>query len=229
MVANSPVGGAGSCGFLPSSSGTNRVAMASNTTEQSVSPSQLEDAELVQAALAGDKHAFGTLVVRYQDRLFNTLVKVLGSAEDARDVTQDAFVQAFVKLESFRGESQFYTWLYRIAMNLALSRRRRRKPVVSLDQTKQDAGAEPTDTGASPDDRLIEAERVEMLQAALAQLGDQQRQILVLREIEDCSYEAIAEILELPIGTVRSRLFRARLQLKEKLQTLLAQEIEQET
>ena len=194
----------------------------------SVSDEQPDDAELVRAAVAGDKGAFGTLVLRYQDRLYNTLVRVLGSFEDARDVTQDAFVQAFVKLESFRGASKFYTWLYRIAMNLALSRRRRRKAMVSIDQAKHDVGAEPEDSGPSPEERMIDAQRVQIVQAALSQLGEQQRQILVLREMEDCSYETIAEILELPIGTVRSRLFRARLQLKDKLQSLLAQELEQD-
>ena len=193
-----------------------------------MSDEQPDDAELVRAAVAGDKGAFGTLVLRYQDRLYNTLVRVLGSFEDARDVTQDAFVQAFVKLESFRGASKFYTWLYRIAMNLALSRRRRRKAMVSIDQAKHDVGAEPEDSGPSPEERMIDAQRVQIVQAALSQLGEQQRQILVLREMEDCSYETIAEILELPIGTVRSRLFRARLQLKDKLQSLLAQELEQD-
>ena len=193
-----------------------------------MSDEQPDDAELVRAAVAGDKGAFGTLVLRYQDRLYNTLVRVLGSFEDARDVTQDAFVQAFVKLESFRAASKFYTWLYRIAMNLALSRRRRRKAMVSIDQAKHDVGAEPEDSGPSPEERMIDAQRVQIVQAALSQLGEQQRQILVLREMEDCSYETIAEILELPIGTVRSRLFRARLQLKDKLQSLLAQELEQD-
>ena len=189
---------------------------------------QPDDAELVQAALGGDKHSFGTLVVRHQNRLFNTLVRVLNSSEDALDVTQDAFVQAFVKLESFRGESQFYTWLYRIAMNLALSKRRRRKPVVSIDKVKQDVGAEPEDTRLTPDDQLVGQERAELVQQALSQLGDQARQILVLREMEECSYETIAEILQLPIGTVRSRLFRARIQLKDQLQNLLSQEIQQD-
>ena len=155
-------------------------------------------------------------------------MRVLGSSEDALDITQDAFVQAFVKLETFRGDSQFYTWLYRIAMNLALSRKRRRKPVVSIDKLKQDMGTEPEDTSPTPDDRLVGDERTQIVQQALSQLGDQARQILILREMEDCSYETIAEILDLPIGTVRSRLYRARMQLKEKLQTLLSQEIEQD-
>ena len=191
-----------------------------------MSESQADDTALLEAALGGDQQAFGSLVLRYQDRLFNTMLRVLGSTEDARDVTQNAFVQAFLKLESFRGDSKFYTWLYRIAMNLALSHIRRRKAVVSIEHARETSAMEPEDRDPLPQDRLLGNERVRLVQQALSQLGDQARQILVLREIEDCSYETIAEILELPIGTVRSRLFRARMQLKEQLQALLAQELE---
>lgn len=185
------------------------------------------DAELVEAALAGDGGAFGDLVERYQDRLFNTLVRVTGSREDAADAVQDAFVQAYQKLESFRGDSQFYTWLYRIAMNLALSRRRRRRPTASVDVVKELAGGEPVDGGEGPGDRMLADERAEQVQTALADLGDQHRKILVLREMEGCSYETIAEILELPVGTVRSRLFRARLQLREKLASMWGEQAPQ--
>ena len=90
-------------------------------------PSLSDDAPLIAATLAGDTAAFGRLVGLYQDRLYNSLLRVLGSAEDARDITQDAFVQAFVKLNSFRGSSAFYTWLYRIAFNLAMSHARRER------------------------------------------------------------------------------------------------------
>ena len=185
----------------------------------------IHDNELVQAALGGDKEAFGQLVVRYQDRVFNTLVRVLGNREDAGDIVQDAFVQAYVKLDSFRGDARFYTWLYRIAMNLALSHRRRRKPTESLDETKTNIGDEPAAQYPTAAEQLIARERAALLQQALLKLNVEHRQILALRELEACSYEEIAEILELPVGTVRSRLFRARLQLKEQLQILLPDEI----
>jgi len=182
------------------------------------------DAELVQAALAGDRDAFGELVERYQDRLFNTVLRLLGSRDDASDVVQEAFVQAFVKLESFRGEAQFYTWLYRITMNRALSyrrdgrrRSRQRGPVVSIEAVKDMAGDEPVDRNPGPEAQLIDREQVEAVQSALLKLSDEHRQILVLREMEGCCYETIADILQLPVGTVRSRLFRARLVLKEVL------------
>ncbi|MGI9429000.1 MAG: RNA polymerase sigma factor [Bythopirellula sp.] len=184
-----------------------------------------DDTQLVQAALDGDKESFGQLVQRYQDRVFNTLVRVLGSRDDARDILQDAFVQAFVKLDSFRGEAKFYTWLYRIAMNLALSHRRRRRPTESLDAAKENVGEEPVAQQPAAAQDLIEQERAQLLQQALLKLNDEHRQILVLRELEDCSYETISTILELPVGTVRSRLFRARIQLKEQLKLLLPEEM----
>lgn len=184
----------------------------------------IEDAKLVKAAVAGDRDAYGELVERYQDRLFNTLLRVLGSRDDAKDVAQDAFVQAFVKLETFRGASRFYTWLYRIAMNMALSHRRRRRPVLSIEAVREGVGDEPVDQNRGPEARMMDGERAAAVQAALARLGEEHRQILVLREMEDCSYETIAEILQLPIGTVRSRLFRARLVLKEELKSIFSDE-----
>jgi RNA polymerase sigma-70 factor (ECF subfamily) len=182
------------------------------------------DADLVEAALRGDRDAFGELVERYQDRLFNMLVRITGSHEDAADAAQDAFVQAYQKLATFRGASQFYTWLYRIAMNQALSRRRRRRPTASIDAGKDAVGDEPVDAGESPEGCMLSRERAEHVQTALARLGEQHRKILVLREMEGCSYEAIADILQLPVGTVRSRLFRARMQLRDGLNSLWGEE-----
>jgi RNA polymerase sigma-70 factor (ECF subfamily) len=187
-----------------------------------------DDASLIAATLAGDTAAFGRLVGLYQDRLYKSQLRVLGSAEDARDVAQDAFVQAFVKLDTFRGSSAFYTWLYRIAFNLAMSHARRSHKTVSIDRAKAGCGSEPVDGQPTPEADLLRAERVEMVQAALAKLSDEYRQILVLREIEGCRYDAIAEILDLPVGTVRSRLFRARLQLRDQLAPQMPEERREE-
>lgn len=175
------------------------------------------DAQLIDEALGGDSAAFGQLVTRYQDRLYNTLVHVVGSADAARDVSQDAFVQAYVKLETFERASGFYTWLYRIAMNMAISYRRRDKPTVSVEHARDALGHEPLDRAAPPTARLEQEERACQVRAALATLNDEHRAILILREIDGCAYEQIAEILDLPIGTIRSRLFRARLQLRDQL------------
>ena len=176
-----------------------------------------DDAPLIAATLAGDHAAFGRLVGLYQDRLYNSLLRVLGSAEDAADIVQDAFVQAYTKLDTFRGSSAFYTWLYRIAFNLAMSHARRKHKATSLDGMKALVGVEPMDGRPTAETGVLEQERAELVHAALAQLSIDYRQILVLREIEGCRYDQIAEILALPVGTVRSRLFRARLQMRDLL------------
>ena len=176
-----------------------------------------DDADLIAETLAGQNAAFGKLVEKYQDRLFNTISHLAGNAEDARDIVQEAFVQAFIKLESFRGSSAFYTWLYRIAFNIIAGWRRKRRPMASLDCNREQLGIEPVDNGNGPVEQLEAAERCRQVRHALGQLSDEHRNILVLREIEGCEYESIAEILDLPIGTVRSRLHRARLQLREEL------------
>jgi RNA polymerase sigma-70 factor (ECF subfamily) len=185
------------------------------------------DEYLVEAAQAGNSGAFGALVERYQDRLYNTLTRVLGSRDDASEVLQDAFVLAYTKLGSFRGNSRFYTWLYRVALNQACSHRRRtsrRRGELSVEQLRELSGTEPVDASLQPEQILVRTEQAELVQLALTEISDEHREILVLREMEDYSYETIAEILELPVGTVRSRLFRARLQLKERLELRLSTE-----
>jgi len=182
------------------------------------------DKQLIDRALDGEQAAFGQLVTKYQDRLYNTLVHVVGSADTAYDVVQDAFVQAYLKLETFERASGFYTWLYRIAVNLAISRRRREKPTASIDQVREASGQEPLDHNDPPEARIEQAERAGQVQAALAALSEEHRTILVLREVDGCAYEQIAEILDLPIGTIRSRLYRARLQLRDQLQGLLEED-----
>jgi RNA polymerase sigma-70 factor (ECF subfamily) len=180
-----------------------------------------DDAQLIDAALAGQTASFGELVTKYQDRLYNSVLHVIGSADEAYDVVQDAFVQAFVKLDSFSRQAAFYTWLYRIAFNLAISRRRRQRPVVSVEQTKELTGEEPLDRDDAPGARLQRQERAATVQTALAALAEEYRTVIVLREIDGCDYETIGEILDLPVGIVRSRLHRARTQLREQLKTVL--------
>ena len=178
-----------------------------------------DDAPLIAATLAGDSAAFGQLVGLYQDRLYNSLFRVVGSAEDAGDIVQDAFVQAFVKLDTFRGSSAFYTWLYRIAFNLAMSHARRGRKTTSLDGMKALVGSEPVDGQPAPEASMEQREQVEMVHAALSELSTEYRTILVLREIDGCRYDEIAEILDMPVGTVRSRLFRARLHVERIVDT----------
>ena len=183
-----------------------------------------DDAQLIDQALAGHSEAFGQLVLKYQDRLFDTVFHVVGHAEDARDVVQEALVQAFLKLDSFRRHSAFYTWLYRIAFNVAISHRRRRRPTVSMDRVRETSHMEPVDDEDNPAESLDRKERCRQVRQAIARLADEHRAVLVLREIDGCCYETISEILDLPIGTVRSRLHRARLQLREELKGMLINE-----
>jgi RNA polymerase sigma-70 factor (ECF subfamily) len=183
-----------------------------------------EDARLIDQTLAGDGAAFGQLVRRYQDRLFNTLVYVTGSRPEAEDVVQDTFVQAFTKLNSFQQRSSFYTWVYRIAFNLWASKRRRRRREMSLEFGREVAGHELADATDSPLQQLERQEQIGLIRLALETLNDEARAILTLREMDGCCYETIAEILELPVGTVRSRLHRARLQLKRQLEEVLKEQ-----
>ena len=188
-----------------------------------------DDAQLISQALAGQTSAFGQLVQKYQDRLYNTVVHVAGNAEDAKDVVQEAFVQAFLKLESFQGASAFYTWLYRIAFNVAATHRRRRGAMRSAEQAAiadgQLRGSEgPTQAADAPSDRLERDERCRQVRDAISQLPEEYRVVLVLREMEGYCYESIAEVLDLPVGTVRSRLHRARLQLRDQLKEVMAVE-----
>jgi RNA polymerase sigma-70 factor, ECF subfamily len=188
-----------------------------------------EDGQLIRSACQGDAAAFGALVRKYQARLCTSLTHVCGSLDDAEDVAQEAFVQAYVKLRTFAGGSAFYTWLYRIAVNVAISKRRRRREQTSVDSKREELGLEPLDDGERADERMLREERAVQVQRALARLSDEHRTILVLREIDDCDYDEIAQVLQLPVGTVRSRLHRARLQLKEQLDAVLGDRVLGET
>jgi RNA polymerase sigma-70 factor, ECF subfamily len=177
-----------------------------------------DEAQLIQAALEGDSTSFGVLVSRYQDRLMTCVLGVLSSTEEAEDVVQESFVQAYIKLATFQQHSQFFTWLYRIAFNNALSRRRRKKAAMSLDQARESGVADPASRTEAPDHRLVQNENIEWLRESMARLTEDHRIILTLREMEEMAYEEIAELLKISIGTVRSRLSRARNALKEELE-----------
>jgi len=185
-----------------------------------------DDHSLVQACRDGRTEAFGILVERYQRRLYPTVLRLVGSAEDAEDILQDAFFRAFEKLDQFQGESSFYTWVYRIAVNLALSGQRRRrvrsvfrlgrKPPVSRGLHPADESAE-----ADPSVRLERAERERIVEAALNRLGPEHRAVVVLKDFDGRRYEEISAILNIPVGTVRSRLHRARCELRDRLRVLV--------
>jgi len=173
-----------------------------------------DDNSLIEACRAGRSEAFGVLVQRYQDRLYPTMLRLTGGAEDALDLLQDAFLRAFEKLDKFHGESSFYTWVYRIAVNLALSGRRRRRTTLRLGGEGRDAIPDPSADPDSSDPTLPmeRAERDDRVQSALNALA-----VVVMKEFDGLRYEEIASILNVPVGTVRSRLHRARLELRTRL------------
>ena len=179
-----------------------------------------DESQLIDRALQGDRSAFTELVEINQDRLFASMLQVTGSPDEAEEVVQEAFIRAFIKLDTFQRHSQFFTWLYRIAFNSALTRRRRHRAKVSLDHFRENNGLEVVDAGDGVDEPMLRRERVNMVRVAMTKLTDEHRNILVLREMEEHSYEVIAEILEISIGTVRSRLSRARRQLKLTLEAM---------
>lgn len=180
------------------------------------------DQELIRETLEGQTESYGELVLRYQDRLFNSLLRVVKTRDDALDASQDAFLQAYQKLDSFRGDSQFYSWLFRIAMNAGLSKLRRKSSKdVSL-TAQQEQGRDVTDDAVpDPSQRLDRSEQQSRVLDALNALPDDYRVVLTLKEIEGLKYEEIADIVGCPIGTVRSRIHRGRAELKEKLKDLL--------
>lgn len=179
-----------------------------------------DDPIVIADCLAGKTAAFGALVGRYQDRLYNTVFRLVDNAEDAMDVVQEAFLHAYQSLESFKGDSQFFTWLYRIAVNTAISHKRRRRVVVRIDGNNGESNFEPLDPSehSQPGHALERAEEEQRVHKALARLSPEHRAVLVMKELDGQKYEEIAEALGVPIGTVRSRLHRARLELRELLE-----------
>ena len=176
---------------------------------------------LIRQCLQGNTAAFGELVRRYQDRLYNTVFRLLNNAEDSQDVVQEAFLNAYQNLGSFKGDSLFFTWLYRIAMNTAISLRRKQRSTISLYSSRGDESAiDPPDVSeySQPGEKLERKERERQLQDALNHLSPEHRSVLILKDIEGQKYEVIAEILDVPVGTIRSRLHRARAELRELLE-----------
>jgi len=185
------------------------------------------DQQLVERAQRGDKHAYELLVTKYQRRLARLISRFVRDAAEVEDVTQEAFIKAYRALPTFRGESAFYTWLYRIGINTAknyLLALKRRAPTSTQFDTEEAEGFE--DAGllqevSTPENELMSKQVVEVVNSSLQELPDDLRTALTLREIEGLSYEEIADVMNCPIGTVRSRIFRAREAIAENLRPLL--------
>lgn len=189
--------------------------------------SSQEDGRLVARCQEGDLEAFNQLVLKYQDRVFDTVYRMVGDYEDARDLAQDSFVKAFVAIGEFRGQSTFYTWLFRIAVNAALSQRRRsarsQRHVAAHYDDPDEVGPLDRD-GHAPIEAAQHAEERAAVIEALRRLDADQRSVIVLKDIEGADYGQMAEILQVPRGTVKSRLHRARLALRHELKRLMRAE-----
>jgi RNA polymerase sigma-70 factor, ECF subfamily len=171
---------------------------------------ELADPHLVTRAKAGRLDAFEELVRRHRDRVFRIAVRMLGDENDAEDATQDAFVLAWRRLPEFRADSQFSTWLHRIVTNRCLDMLRARRPTTTLPESREAPASRP--------DRIVEGVwQVADLKLAIGRLTPEQRAPLVLRDLEGRTYEEIAEILEISVSAVKSRLHRARLELLEAM------------
>lgn len=182
---------------------------------------QRSDADLVACARQGEAAAFGVLVRRYQDRVFNTCYRLCHNYADALDLTQSAFLRALEALPRFEERASFYTWLFRIAVNLATSQRRseRRRERRDLGRGAGRPGAAEwvTPSEDDPGRRAAESEALANLEEALGRLEEEYRVPVVLKDIEEMDYATIAEILEVPVGTVKSRIHRGRMRLRELL------------
>lgn len=187
------------------------------------------DAMLVERTVAGDQKAFELLVIKYQRRIQRLIGRMVRDVDLVEDIAQETFIRAYRALAQFRGEAQFYTWLYRIAVNTAKKALMdlKRNPTVSENSFKsgEDDETSPLEneliSSETPDAVLASKEIAEMVNAALDALPEELRQAITLREIEGLSYEEISEAMNCPIGTVRSRIFRAREAISEKVKPLL--------
>ena len=208
-----------------------------------VQPSSTSPADDPAAAVAlfdracrGDRAAFGQIVRLYQDRLYTTVLRLIGQRDEAVELTQEAFTRALQSMHKFRGESAPYTWLCKIATNLALDRLRRqtRRPTFSLNGSDgakvngssrdQAAGLieRMRQSGPGPAEALDLRERAEQVVAALGRLDPDYRVLVVLRDVDGLDYQQMADVLEMPLGTLKSRLFRARVALREELKAYMS-------
>ncbi len=184
------------------------------------------DSELIQAFQKGDDSVFETLVKRYEARLFNTVLGLVRNHHEAEDLFQEVLIKIYKKLKDFRGDSKFFTWLYRVSVNTTWDhlRKKQRRPAFSLEKAIEEKRISPMalkSKDQGPHNRADNEERLSLLKEVLENLKPKHRIILQLKEVDGCSYQEIAEILKCSIGTVESGLFRARAQLKKQLEPLL--------
>ena len=210
-----------------------KTGSASGQQPAAAQPIVFEDAALVRRFRHGDMQAFGSLVAKYQDRIFNMILRMCPNRAEAEELAQEAFLKAMQRIDQFRGRSRFYTWLFRIAANLTISHRRRaaRLRFRSIDSLEELYGSQAHSLTTQlaerryprPETMAIAAETQRRILAALDELDEEFRIVLVLRDIEEMDYAQIAAVLDVPVGTVKSRLHRARLTVRDRLKDLLSE------
>jgi RNA polymerase sigma-70 factor (ECF subfamily) len=197
--------------------------------------SERDEKAIVERLQARDERAFNELVHQFERRVFGLVFRMLGSREEAEDLAQEVFVQVFKAIDQFRGESKLSTWIYRIAINLCKNRNKylqrrhahQQDDIEALGDRAPMSSAKGTTAGsiARPDDMLVGLQVERIVQDAIQQLEEDFREVLILRDVEDMSYEEIGEITGLPSGTVKSRIHRARERLREAIETKLGEKI----
>jgi RNA polymerase sigma-70 factor (ECF subfamily) len=220
---------------MSSFSRTKTEADSTATPKLAVDPAAARAAELLRKSRDGDRAAYGQLVVLLQDRLFNAVLRLVGDRDESAELTQEAFMRGFAALNNFRGESGAYTWLFRIAVNLSISRLRKvhRHRVFSLDRPSTGNGRKPQDQASglvlrmqsgtqSPSGKLEQTERAEQVVAALGRIDPEYRAVLLMRDVEGFDYQQMADVLGVPLGTLKSRLFRARIALRDELKAYMS-------
>jgi RNA polymerase sigma-70 factor (ECF subfamily) len=195
---------------------------------------QPDDLTLVRRCQEGDQGAFRTLVERYQKKAFAQALGMVKDKDEAMDVAQEAFVKVYKYLDHFKGDSSFYTWLYRIVANLCVDRMRRKANAQSSDSVEFDekmdqeematSGILSTRLGSNPQKAALRAELAQKIDEALEQIPEKHREILLMRELEGMSYEDLSRVLKIPKGTVMSRLFHARAKMQQLLTEYLGQD-----
>ncbi|MGE4498161.1 MAG: sigma-70 family RNA polymerase sigma factor [Deferribacterales bacterium] len=176
------------------------------------------DALVVEKVIEGDAASYELLIRKYQSKLFSTVLHMVKNRELAEDIVQESFLRAFRKLDTLNNRSQFYPWIKRIALNMALNHFEKEKRVLDVETDEDESSFfENIASGESPEELTLKEEMKRYVRMFVDSLPDRLRVVIILREVEDMSYEEIAEMLNIPLGTVRSRLFNARNIIKERL------------
>lgn len=192
-----------------------------STATDSRDNAEMPDGDLVRVTVGGDHRGYEVLTRRYQNRLFKSILRQVGCVVAAEEIVQDAFVRAFLALDSFQKKSNFYTWLYRIALNASRSDFRRNQKMRPLESIGKNFDQLTKDHQVLPSESIERDEERRYVREAMQRLDESYRTILILREFEGFDYQAIADVLDIKVGTVRSRLSRARQRLRDELRVYL--------